>query len=272
MNIVTTYFTVKRIPGSSFIGESSLRHCCERQQEYVDCLARNALHPQVRSILLLVEGIDGYHHFCQTFLGRGPAGGAVRPGKHLRKLVPILYSPTEYNTTDRPIPLYAELFQRANQLLPGELCMVCNADVHLSAEGFDVGRVQALFDRADSSPAPSRAPLALALTRRELDTAGLESAPLIRDYRGSHDAFVVRAPVPEAFLRRVAHQQNCYQAENIVIHALRESGFTVLNPCLDLRLIHRHTADVRQWLPSHDPSRYGRAEPATVADCLAALT
>lgn len=121
--------------------------------------------------------------------------------------------------------------------------------------------------------------VALALTRYEVEPEPPSSpevghlhlplvAPLIAEYRGSHDAFVLQPPVPESFLRAVQHRQNCYQAENIVVYELERSGFTVLNPCLSIPLVHRHEADLRQWFPSVDPSRYGRAVPMTLTEAL----
>lgn len=97
-------------------------------------------------------------------------------------------------------------------------------------------------------------------------------APLIADYRGSHDAFVLQPPVPQSFLRAVGHKQNCYQAENIVVYELQRCGYTVLNPCLSIGLVHRHEADLRQWFPSVDPSRYGRAAPVTLARAMEKAT
>lgn len=291
MNLVTTYFTVKRIATSHFIGEQSLKHRHLRQLEYVDCLVHNALHPAVESIVLLVEGVEEYAHLFHTlvrpWLPGSAAGGvpaapsytfpSIFQRRHLRKLLPLLYSPSpRFNRTGLPMPVYADLFHIANQLLPGKLVMICNADVHLSHTHFDLEAVQRCF----AEEGGSRPKAALALTRYEGegegegegdDADGLARAPLIRNYRGSHDAFVFRAPVLEGVLPGVTHPQNCYQAENIVIHELRSHNYTVLNPCLDLRLIHRHAADVRQWLPSVDPERYGLAPPITIAECLQQL-
>jgi hypothetical protein len=90
-----------------------------------------------------------------------------------------------------------------------------------------------------------------------------EIAPLIADYRGSHDAFIFRpGDISDKFLGTVAHPQNAYKSENIVVHELRASaGLRVRNPCLDARVLHRHRAAVRQWLPPVDEERYGKAEP-----------
>lgn len=269
MNIVTTYFTVKRLAGSFFVGEPSLKFQRERQWEYLECLQRNLSHPAVRSVLLLVEGPASYHHFLENVVRRGTlqTAASFRP-QDMQKLLPILYSPPRQ-------PVYTDLFRLANQFLPGQLTMVCNADIHLSARNFTVTDVEKVFaDYERRLPVSAGPPLhssvtrklALALTRHEMDNALVEAAPLITDYRGSHDAFVLRPPVPMSFLDSVSHQQNCYQAENIVIHELRCHGYEVFNPCLDLRVVHRHAADMRQWLPSVDPTRYAKAPPCRLSE------
>ncbi|CCW63752.1 unnamed protein product [Phytomonas sp. EM1] len=274
MNLVTTLFKVKRIPGSRLIGEQSLDNSSFRQQEYRDCLLHNLSHPGVDSILLLVEGIAAYRELCHPLLANRPLTSGSG------KLIPILFSGSTVMREGRTpsigqptrLPTYEDLFRIANQLAPGTPCMVCNADIYLSPQHFRVPDVVNLFKRENAShPSFERESgeekwkrVALALTRYESDHP--RDAPLISDYRGSHDAFIVRPPLPESFLRAVAHPQNAYQAENIVIHELRRSGYTVLNPCLDLHIIHRHASGIRQWLPSVDPTRYGRAAPTTMRD------
>lgn len=106
-------------------------------------------------------------------------------------------------------------------------------------------------------------------------------APLIHDYRGSHDAFIFcpspRSPILKAsFLDQVNHRQNCYQAENVVIYELQKAGYLVLNPCVGgngLKLIHCHAEEtgVRQWFPSVDPTRYGRAPPMSMEEAINVL-
>lgn len=130
-------------------------------------------------------------------------------------------------------------------------------------------------------------PIAFALTRYEAELGGplspalSDAAPLIHAYRGSHDGFILqpssRSPLSTTpFLQRVHHRQNCYQAENIVIYELQQAGYLVLNPCLGkdgLRLIHCHEekTGVRQWFPSVDPTRYGRALPMGMEEVLAVV-
>ena len=112
--------------------------------------------------------------------------------------------------------------------------------------------------------------ITLALTRYESETLP-ESAcsPLIQEYRGSHDCFIFRPPLPSTVIAAVNHEQNRYQAENVVIHEMRKHGVLVLNPSKSLKLVHRHEEDLRQWLPPVDAkedSRYARAIPISLAE------
>lgn len=273
MNIVTSYFLVRQLPGTLALGGDVRRNRTSRQQEYMDCLANNQRHPGVESIHLVVEGAAAYQHFLDHH--RPCSGGAP--------ILPLVHLSSS-------MPTYQTFFTLANQMLRGRLTMVCNADVYLSHRCFDVKRVAELFAAQEavqinagegrakcrsSAEVPAReqaaaaAPLALALTRHESDDAF--DAPLITDYRGSHDAFVLKPPLSPSFLGGVSHYQNCYKAENIVIHELRKAGYVVLNPSLDLRLVHRHSVDLRQWFPPVDEERYGRADPITTAEALSQI-
>ncbi|RNF01029.1 hypothetical protein TraAM80_07272 [Trypanosoma rangeli] len=249
MNIVTSYFMVKRLSGSVFIGEASLRHRVARQAEYMDCLRRNAAHAEVAALHILVQGADAYRHFRAHVL----EDEGFFPSKEMRrKIIPVL--------RDEVQPTYADLFQHANQLLRGELTMICNADVYLPQAGASVQELRKLFDGN-----PDRH-VAVALTRYESEHRG--DAPLIEDYRGSHDAFIIRPPTEAAFIEGVRHPQNCYKAENIVLYELQRHGYVVVNPCRSFMIVHRHAADLRQWLPAVDEERYARAPPCTMAEAL----
>ncbi|KAL7708789.1 hypothetical protein N2W54_006843 [Lotmaria passim] len=323
MNIVTSYFIVRKLPGTIALGGDVKQHRLARQAEYLDCLRYNRQHPGVAAVHLLVEGMEAYQHLVEHVLSKeqavdqsdlpgqqcddnngkstaneddgssAPASG-VRRRHSLAPLVPIL-------RLGGGMPTYADLFAHANQLTSHRLTMVCNADVYLSPENFNVADVDKLFrqarvstrkqqqqhgqaqsvrenneaprEAASSSTAVSCSPtdesrprvkMALALTRYESDH--LLDAPFLYDYRGSHDAFVFMPPVPASFLAGVQHAQNGYKAENVVVHEFQQQGYLMLNPAFDLRLVHRHAADVRQWFPPVDESRYGRAYPCTLAE------
>ncbi|KAG5504358.1 hypothetical protein JKF63_04807 [Porcisia hertigi] len=299
MNIVTSYFLVRGLPGSLSLAGDILEHQQARQREYMECLRFNQLHPSVASIHLIVEGAEAYKHLlkhvlCNPDFNSGSTLTTSTPRnrrRHVAPIVPLVRSGSS-------MPFYADFFAHANQLLSNRLTMVCNADVYLSTDHFSLAAVENLFIQSCAIPSPPPPhtlrcnekqesttgvtderegvtrpdsgealgnPLALALTRYESDN--LLDAPFLYNYRGSHDAFVFVPPVPQSFVRRVTHPQNAYKAENIVLYELQRSGYLTLNPTLGdgVRIVHHHASDLRQWFPPVDESRYGRAQPTTLA-------
>ncbi|CUG88038.1 Hypothetical protein, putative [Bodo saltans] len=295
ITLVTSFFSVKRIPGALSLSTCNLENDEDpqtraakafRQQEYLDCLKYNLASDSVEKLILLVEGRHSFDLLHSEVLSRSATsfGGGITDAQR-KKLVPMLIHKQ---------PTYAELFQAATKLsfapqkLSGvvdcgrSLWMVCNADIHLPQvapkENFDVEKLHQLFTRfhdsqqrlSDGRKQHERLVLAMSRHESESNPGGVIDAPLILDYRGSHDAFIFEPPMPQPFLGAVGHPQNCYKSENIVIHALQQQARAlVLNPCLDLKIIHRHAADVRQWLPPVDEERYARVEPTSLDDALA---
>ncbi|KPI86077.1 hypothetical protein ABL78_4879 [Leptomonas seymouri] len=303
MNLITSYFIVRKLRGTIALGGDVEQHQSARQEEYLDCLRYNRQHPGVAAIHLIVEGAEAYQHLLQHLLNedrssqlsRAALPSGVRRRRSLTPIVPVV-------RLGGGMPTYATFFGYANQVAAQRLAMVCNADVYLSPDHFNVHDVLKLFHEAaasatqhedapflanneETSPASSSAishaaasavphpdqsvKLALGLTRYESDY--ICDAPFLYDYRGSHDAFVFVPPVPESFVARVNHAQNGYKAENVVLHELQQHHYLTLNPAFDLRVVHRHAADVRQWFPPVDEARYGRAYPCTLAEASARI-
>ena len=421
LNIVTSFFRVRRLPGAidlsgtgAFGGETTaaassaalfhghpqivgalpLPPCQQRQQEYVECLYRNAIHPDVANIALIVQDAESFQMLVEDVLpplrtlqlalaaAKTPPGGDDLSAQHaahnhhraqgtavVANILPILHRGAPGQ------PTYGDLFRLARALfghssrqhpcpprggrllgsshststaaaaassaasaraedvgastsasVSHDACMICNADVHVSEKGWNMTRLSEVLrleeeEEEAGSPLPTtsthhspdvrrRRRVAVALTRHESDNAA--DCPLIDDYRGSHDAFVLAAPsllsLTDEFIRAVDHPQNCYRGENIVVHALIHATATmgvaggrrrvaahggddgrgcpvttedhddggeststasrlfegVANPCKSVRLVHRHAADVRQWLPpvAAEGERYGLAPPS----------
>lgn len=272
MHVVTSFFTVRRIVGAIALDahmrplhphEAQLKLAEQhhhRQMEYVECFLDNARCPKVTKILTLIQDEASMNLFRSEVASNDSLTTFERA-----KFLPILHrlAPAQ--------PNYGDFFRLAAQFSRGQLCMVCNSDIYLRYD-FALDRVTELLadpcsttDSSDDSAATTLPPTkgtVLALTRYECPRT--MDAPLIHDYRGSHDSFIFRSPLPAEFVNSVSHPQNCYQAENIVIHELRRAGYAVLNPCRTVHTFHRHSSDVRQWLPpiSAEGERYGKAEPS----------
>ena len=275
LNVVTSFFLVRHVPGALSLAARPLGGPAApaafadmdplaraRQDEYVECIAANLACRHVGSVGLLVQDAPSLAALRAHVLPRLPPAARGR-------LVPMLHRAAPAQ------PTYGDLFRLAGQLFHGQPVMVANADIYVTDAGFQWPALAAEFfpdakrPAAGASPSDAAdsagAPVALALTRTEDENTLF--APLIDDYRGSHDAFVFRAPMAPAVVAACDHPQNCYKAENIVVHELRRAGYRLANPCRRARVFHRHATDVRQWLPSaageegSPAERYGRVEP-----------
>lgn len=304
MNVITSYFLVRSLAGTvslsarpvpldertSSLSDWMVRE--RRQEEYLHCLWQHIHQPGVENVHLLVEGAQALYHLrYQLHHRRNEAGEPLFSAAQRQKLIPVLRQPSPPST-------YAMLFDYGNRVLPGKAVMLCNADVYLSSthcpphSSHPVDDLVALLDHPARG---SAAPIGIALTRYEVDPGkkdarsggtpptdrpAIESAasinyaavaPLINEYRGSHDAFIYRSPVPHSLINAVHHPQNSYQGENIVLHEFQQHGYVMVNPSRTIRLVHQHHADVRQWYPSKDPSRYGKAPPTTLREAHAQI-
>lgn len=128
-------------------------------------------------------------------------------------------------------PLYNELFQYANtQELLGNICMVCNGDIWLHNI-----TSQALISFLSNASA------VYALTRHEKDgTPPVTDEITPKAYGGCHDAFVFKSPIHPGIFNRITHKQNIWGSENVVIDALIDYQYMVLNPCLQMIIVHEH--------------------------------
>ena len=252
MNVINTYFMVKTLPGATNMGlaattaSEAAQQRSHRQQEYIECILRNTS----RSVVEVAKVVRRAHLLVQDDGSMKHLRSVVLPQVEVKAaLMPVRFSRAPEQ------PLYKDLFLHANRLCSGQLCMVCNADIYLRQD-FPIDDVQRCLE-AD----PNKV---FALTRYENEAM---FGPLIDDYRGSHDAFVFKAPLKQDFVDAVDHKQNCYQSENIVIHELKRAGYDVRNPCKSCHIFHRHEAEFRQWYPSVDEQRYAKAEPCTLEEC-----
>ena len=291
IDVTTSFFKVSKLKNavqlSECFGSHRVSHATEsdimmdRQQEYFWCIAQNASHPFVRCVNLLVQDHESMHllqswdHYLKL--------------RALSKLNVQLFeaSGTASRGETRRQPLYSDLFRYANNVGRSNALdssspqglhanLLCNSDIYLNNSFRGLNDATRMF--LDNGGL-------LALTRWESDG----TSPLIEDYRGSHDGFVFvprytftaatkrksrakHSVMPdsceqdtessnfESFCTQVQHQQNRYQAENIVLFELIKAlgKDKILNPCYDVKLYHKHNADFRQWLMPHKDSTHGQ--------------
>jgi len=142
---------------------------------------------------------------------------------------------------------HSDYFRYAITNLKDELCMIMNSDIYLYE--FDIS----LLDRFTSDKATC-----FALTRYEDDFNDW----LITNYKGSHDAYLFRPSLLDlTVLELVDFYPNLFGIESRIINALCQFGYTVFNPCYQIKIVHLHKSGLRpatwNWIGLH---RYGDDE------------
>lgn len=296
--------------------DPAVRAAADRQLEYLHCLLHNLYSPAVRRVLLLVQDAPSAD-LLSNVMASVPAFAARRDKlvpilfqprlvqqqqPHYRDLFAVarqLLHPTRdiaavcnsdihFNTKQLvdEIPSVAAATRRRGQK-DGIGDLVQQGTVLALTRYEECGEEDSFFSAAGVAEPKAGAPTKSIVPTADwwkhpsshLSPVDLSHAPLIDDYRGSHDAFVFHpAAISDRFLSRVDHPQNAYQSENIVIHEFEmeiqqkdlKSGGDVhklLNPSKSFfRIAHRHASEVRQWYPPVDgqqqQKRYGRVFPS----------
>ncbi len=123
-------------------------------------------------------------------------------------------------------PLYSDFFRYANENLQDNLCLISNSDIYIHECDLDC------LNKLENN--------IFSLTRYEFDL----SCPLIDNYQGSHDVFIFKSPINVNY-EKVSHVQNVWGSENSVIDMISENGYTVLNPCYQIKIVHLHSSQYR---------------------------
>jgi hypothetical protein len=205
-------------------------HRRRRQEEYLDTLRKNLRNPHVKRIHLLLERESDLEFILAQ--GMPDVCGKLQP-----------------------VPLgrwmhYRDAFEYAATKLPGELCMIMNADIYL-AQGWQFA-TKALFERKTvphgttrsttrthaHAPPHTHTTLTVSDPRVAVYVLARWEGPSVfcvekpedscttRARVGSYDAFVFLSPLPldEGDLKAIDYQQNIWGAENRVLNVLRMSA------------------------------------------------
>lgn len=130
-------------------------------------------------------------------------------------------------------PLYYDFFNYILTHLPNDICMITNADIYLHTVNSDL--INQLVTEKN----------VYALTRYEADM----SHKLIDNMFESYDCYIFNS----AFLNRsildenIQYYQNSLGIETRVINAFFNNGFNPLNPCYQLKIVHLHNSNLRNY-------------------------
>ena len=178
-----------------------------RQQELDRALRRNIKSNYIKSIHLFVDDKESLEYLNNNF--------------DTDKLTIISVGKQ---------PMYSDLFKYSNNL-KNKICMVSNNDIWLKS-------IKNLnFIKKDLNNKTI-----YCLTRHEHDL----SCRLIKVYNASHDAFIFRSPINNNLFKKIKHYQNVWGSENVVIYELRKLKYRILNPCMDIIIVHEHASNLRE--------------------------
>jgi hypothetical protein len=135
-------------------------------------------------------------------------------------------------------PKYSELFKYGSDL-EDKLCCICNSDIEFDIEQTNIQLLDQLYN--DN--------MIYFLTRHEYDM----SCPLIKNFGGSHDAFIFHSNTLKLNIENkdttfIDYIQNTSGIEALLaIFFIEHLNYKIFNPCLQIKLIHHHKSQIRLW-------------------------
>lgn len=202
----------------------SARHPAQKYE--VDrALTRNLANPAVAAIHILPESEEDFREARRLAATMGAEAKVVMGTPILRRMN------------------YSDAFEYADRVLSGKYVTIQHADIYLDEEAYDDADFFELFlDRNRT---------ALPVTRQndpgckvyggyagdDDDDIQEQTDQCIGKYRGSHDAFMFKAP---AGLRNdyINYLPNHRGAENVLVSEFIEVGFQVFNTCRKYPIYH----------------------------------
>lgn len=144
-------------------------------------------------------------------------------------------------------PKYPDLFNYCSRL-DNIICCICNSDIEFFIDNIKI--LQPLYNQK----------LIYFLTRHEYDN----SCPLIKKFGGSHDAFIFHSNTLPTFVdfSYINYIQNTCGIEALLtIFFIEQLKYKILNPCLQIKLIHHHKSEIRLWNKNHKIIGYSSPKP-----------
>jgi len=189
-----------------------------RTQELENCLINNVNSEIIEKIHLFVDDDDAHERINQI-TNKSEKIVIIEIGKK---------------------PKYTDFFNYIFQNLENKICMITNADIYIYH--CQLNLIEVLKTNA----------VVYSLTRYEYDL----TCPLIETYQGSHDCYIFNS----SFLKKsiINEDTNFYQnfpgIESHIIKAFCDNGFTPLNPCRQIKIVHYHKTQLRnhgEWIGLH---------------------
>lgn len=189
-----------------------------RQSELEKAVLQNLLNPFINKLHIFIENKDKIV-FLNSSIYRD----------HNSKICLVDYESQ---------PTYKELFSYCNNL-DNKICCICNTDIEI---GFNYD-MKFIIDHLINKN------VIYFLTRHEYDM----SLPLIKNFRGSHDAFIFHSNTLKNSMMNIDidyinYIQNTPGIESLLtIFFIETLKYNIYNPCIQLKIIHHHKSNQRVW-------------------------
>lgn len=130
-------------------------------------------------------------------------------------------------------PVYYDFFNYIITNLPNHICMITNADIYLHTV------VDELISRLDTEK------YVYALTRYEADMSHI----LIDKMVESYDCYIFNSAFLQGSILEedLHYYQNHLGIETRLVTAFFNNGFKPLNPCYQLKIVHLHNSNLRNY-------------------------
>lgn len=210
MNILSVLSLCYASAKIALITQYHLSCSSQRQKEIDDALALNLDNPYIDKIVLLQD--------------------RLAPGLRHSKLVQVEWAHSRLS--------FSEALEYANRYLFSWTVLIANNDV-----SFD-NSLRRLHRRQVARALNRYA--AFFLSRLESDESVAIGSQCSKKYMGSHDAFILRSPVPSSLIEGM-HSVHLGQvgADARFVWEARKAGLIVGNPCWDIRAWHHHASNHR---------------------------
>lgn len=190
-----------------------------RQTEFDICLSRNAMLPFIKKLHLFLEYPEDQSYYENIL------------GDFKEKCIFIPFGKQ---------PHYKDILSYVNEKIPeNTITCIMNSDILL-----DPSMPISLIEKYVKGPSM------FGITRHEYTNpehtpCNIDTCNLIYNYWGSHDAFILRTPLLQTIeYTSIDFKQNIFGAEAIFQKALKNAGYTMKNPCFQIKLFHLHRGKI----------------------------
>ena len=185
-----------------------------RESEFVKCFQHNLALPYVNTVHVFLEYPDDMTYFMNA------------AGHNLSKCKFIPFGRQ---------PHYKDFLEYAKTLPDNTIFCIMNSDILLDDKN-DFSLIEKYVNGANG----------FGLTRHEYTTpnhevCNMQTCIYLHDYSGSHDMFMLKTPLLSSIdMNAIDFKQNTGGAEAIFQKTLKNAGYTLKNPCYQIRGFHVH--------------------------------